>query len=319
MVELAALRALVAVRDHGSVAAAAVALGFTPSAVSQQVKRMERRSRTVMLERVGRTVVLTERGRLVAERGALLLAQLEEVDDLAAGDGAPTGEIRIAAFSTACRGLMAPLLARLRTTASALLVTLTETDPADAIRLVERGGADLAVVHDWATLPLDVPDGLVRRHLLTDVADVLLPVDHPHAADGHVRAVDLVGECWASTPPGSICHAWLHQMLAVHGRRPDVRYYDASFATHVALVDHGVAVALVPRLGRDRLPPGVCAVPVVDPAPHRHVSALWRRSSAGNPARAHVVAELEVLAMARADQGTASGSAASPPASPPTS
>jgi DNA-binding transcriptional LysR family regulator len=295
MVDVSALPALVAVRDHGSVAAAAAALGFTASAVSQQVKRMERRSRTAMLERVGRTVVLTERGRLVAERGARVLAQLEEVDDLAAGDGPPSGEFRIAAFSTACRGLMAPLLARLRATSPALTVTLTETDPADAVRLVERGGADLAVVHDWATLPLEVPDGLVRRHLLTDVADVLLPVGHPHAGDEHVRAVDLADECWVSTPPGSICHAWLQQMFAVHGRRPDVRYYDASFGTHVALVEHAVAVALVPRLGRDRLPAGVCAVRVVDPAPHRHVSAVWRRSSAANPARVHVVTELELL------------------------
>ena len=157
---------------------------------------------------------------------------------------------------------------------------------------MERGGADLAVVHDWATLPLDVPDALARRNLLTDVADVLLPAAHPRAGDDHVRAADLADECWVSTPPGSICHAWLHQMLAVHGRRPDVRYYDASFGTHIAFVDHAVAVALVPRLGRDPLPAGVRAVPVVDPAPHRHVSAVWRRSSAGNTARAHVVAEL---------------------------
>ncbi|MDT7580488.1 MAG: hypothetical protein QOK35_1752 [Pseudonocardiales bacterium] len=302
MVDVSALRALVAVRDHGSVAAAAAALGFTASAVSQQVKRMERRSRTAMLERVGRTVVLTERGRLVAERGARVLAQLEEVDDLAAGDGPPSGEFRIAAFSTACRGLMAPLLARLQATAPALTVILTETDPADAVRAVERGGVDLAVVHDWATLPLDVPDGLARRHLLTDVADVLLPADHPRAGDAQVRAVDLAEERWASIPPGSICHALLHQMLAVHGRRPDIRFYDASFSTHVALVEHGVAVALVPRLGRDRLPPGVRAVAVVDPAPHRHVSAVWRRSSAANPARAHVVAELELLPEVRLDR-----------------
>jgi len=295
MVDVSALRALVAVRDHGSVAAAATALGFTASAVSQQVKRMERQSRTAMLERVGRTVVLTERGRLVAERGARVLAQLEEVGDLAAGDGPPSGEFRIAAFSTACRGLMAPLLARLGRTAPALTVTLTETDPADAVRLVERGGADLAVVHDWATLPLDVPAGLVRRYLLTDAADVLLPADHPRAGHEHVRAVDLADERWASIPPGSICHALLQQMLGVHGRRPDIRYYDASFGTHVALVEHGVAVALVPRLGRDPLPPGVRAVPVVDPAPHRHVSAVWRRSSAANPARTHVVSELELM------------------------
>ncbi len=293
MIDVTALRALIAVRDHGTVAAAATALGFTPSAVSQQVKRLERQSRAAMLERVGRRVVLTERGRLLADRGAGLLAELEQIGNLALGDDAPlTGVFRIAAFSTACRGLVAPLLRRLAESAPQLEVRVHEIDPRECVTLVEQGGADLGIVHDWNTLELAVSPALELDHLLTDTADVLLPADHPLADVAAVPAERLVDEHWVSTHTGSICHDWLLQMFAFHGTRPDVRAQDGSFGTHVAMVEQGVAVALLPRLGRERLPDGVRAVPVVEPTPQRQVQAVWRRASAENPARRHVPREL---------------------------
>jgi DNA-binding transcriptional LysR family regulator len=300
MIDLGSLRSLIAVRDHGSVVAAAAALGYTPSAVSQQIKRLEQQSRVPMLERVGRGVILTDKGRLLADRGGQLLADLEEVQNLAL-DGVDelTGEIRLASFSTACRGLLAPLVARLRRSAPGLTVTFTEHDPRDVVTVVERGQAELGVVHDWNSVPLEVPAGLVRRHMFYDAADVLLRRDHPLAAASSVQAQQLGDEHWVSTPVGSICHEWLHQMFGQHGSRPDIRYFDASFATHVALVEHGVAVALVPRLGRERLPDDVRAVPVTDPVPRRDVSVLWRRASTDNPVRRHVQRELETVVAER--------------------
>ena len=299
MIDLGSLRSLIAVRDHGSVVAAAQALGFTPSAVSQQIKRLEQQSRAPMLERVGRGVILTDKGRLLADRGGRLLADLEEVQNLALdGADALVGELRIASFSTACRGLLAPLVARLGRTAPGLEVSFTEHDPREVVTIVERGGADLGIVHDWSSVPLDIPGSVVREHLLTDAADVLLHQDHPLAGSRSVQAVELVGERWVSTPVGSICHEWLHQMLGQHGARPDIRYYDGSFATHVALVAEGAAVALLPRLGRERLPARVRAVPVTDPSPRRDVGAIWRRASADNPVRRHVAGELTALVAA---------------------
>jgi DNA-binding transcriptional LysR family regulator len=296
MIDLGALRALIAVRDHGSIVAAASSLDFTPSAVSQQIKKLERQSRSPMLERVGRSVILTERGRLLAERGRTLLADLEQVENLALGDADELrGSLRVASFSTASRGIAAPLLARLRTTAPDLDVTVIESDPREAVTLVERGGAELAIVHDWNSLPLDVPPTLERHQLLVDVADVLLPHDHPLAERETVSPLDLLGDRWVATPAGTICHEWLVHMFAMHGERPDIRFFDGSYSTHVAMAEHGVAVALVPRLGREPLPPHVRAVPVVDPTPHRRVSSLWRAASQDNPARQHVQQQLEAL------------------------
>ncbi|MEJ7634748.1 LysR family transcriptional regulator [Aeromicrobium sp.] len=294
MIDLAALRSLIAVRDHGSIVSAAAALDFTPSAVSQQIKKLERQSHSPMLERVGRGVILTERGRLLAERGAVLLADLEQVENLAVGGAEELrGAFRVASFSTASRGIVAPLLARLRSTAPGLEVTVVETDPREAVTLIERGGADFAIVHDWNTLPLELPTTLQRHPVHLDRADVLLPRDHRLASRDSVSPTDLLGEHWITTPSGTICHDWLVHMFAMHGARPDMRYFDGSYSTHAAMVEHGVAVALVPRLGRESLSPRLRAVPVVDPTPQRQVSSLWRGSSRDNPARLHVQAELE--------------------------
>jgi DNA-binding transcriptional LysR family regulator len=296
MIDLGALRALIAVRDHGSIVGAAAALDFTPSAVSQQIKKLERQSRSPMLERVGRSVILTERGRLLAERGRTLLSDLEQVENIAIGGAEELrGSIRLASFSSASRGVVAPLLGRLRTSAPDLEVTVVESDPRESVTLVERGGADLAIVHDWSTIPLDVPASLERHQLVLDVADVLVPWDHPLSLRESVSPLDLLAERWVATPAGTICHEWLVQMFAMHGERPDIRYFDGSYSTHAVMVEHGAAVALVPRLGREPLSPRVRVIPVVDPTPQRRVSSLWRAASAGNPARQHVQRQLEEL------------------------
>lgn len=296
MIDVGALRALIAVRDHGSIVAAATALDFTPSAISQQIKKLERQSRSPMLERVGRSVILTERGRLLAERGTTLLADLEQVENIAIGGAEELrGTFRIASFSTASCGIVAPLLARLRISAPELEITVIESDPRETVTLVERGGTDLAIVHDWNTLPLDIPVTLERHPLLIDVADVLLPWDHRLSLRESVTPMDLLRERWVTTPAGTICHEWLVHMFSMHGERPDIRYFDGSYSTHASLVEHGAAVALVPRLGREPLSPRVRPIPVVDPTPQRRVSSLWRAASTENPARQHVQRELEAM------------------------
>lgn len=291
MIEPSALRALVAVRDCGTVAAAADALGYTPSAVSQQLKRLERQTGGAVAERSGRGVLLTAHGRTLAERGERLLAELEALGHLGTVPAEEvTGTLRVVAFSTAMRGLLVPALAIVRERAPRLRLTLDELDPWEASRRLERGAADLAILHDWPGLALDLPhDTIESEILLEDRADVLLHRAHPLAGSAEIAPSRLADETWVSIPAGAICHAWLLRTFAGTGRQPDIAYYDEDFSTHIALVEAGAAVALVPRLGREPLPESVVAVPAVDPVSTRVVSAAWRRSGRGNPARAVVL------------------------------
>src|SRR6202453_763011 len=159
MIDLVALDSLRAVESHGSVVAAAEPIGFTPSSVSQQIKRLERQTGVPLLERVGRGVMLTRHGRHLVEQGTRLLSDLEELQSgLHEQAGTVAGHVRLAAFSTAMRGLVAPALPPVLRAHPHLRVTLTEREPWDTVSLVASGQADLGVAHSWGDLPLPIPD-----------------------------------------------------------------------------------------------------------------------------------------------------------------
>jgi DNA-binding transcriptional LysR family regulator len=293
MIDLGALQSLRAVDEHGSVVAAADALGFTPSAVSQQVKRLEKQAGVALLERVGRGVLLTGAGRRLVDDGARVLADLERVEaDLHAYSRTVAGHVRLAFFSTAMRGLAAPVTRRLLDAHPDLRITLSEEEPWDAVDLVARGRVEVAVAHAWGDVALAVPEHVVATELGHDPAHAIVRRDHPLAGRGSVTAADLADEEWIATPPGTICRQWLERMHDGTGRRPRIAHQSREFECHLALVSAGLGTALVPRLGRAPLGDDLVALGVTDPAPTRTVTVLHRRTLAGSPAVAAVVDEL---------------------------
>ncbi len=311
MIDLAALTSLRAVDEHGSVVAAAAALGYTPSAVSQQVKRLERQTGVALLERVGRGVMLTRHGRHLVEEGSRLLRDLEAVEaGLHRRAGAVVGRLRLSAFSTAVRGLVAPAVRRLLTAHPDLDLVLDEREPWDTVDLVAEGRSDLGVVHSWGDVVLAIPDHLATTALAEDVADVVLRRDHPLASRATVTPHDLLEEGWIATPDGTICRDWLTRMHQGTGRPPRIAHRSTEFDSHLAMVAAGLGIALVPRLGRRPLGPDLVAVPATDPVPTRQVVAVHRRSMSESPSVAAVVT---ALASAPPDiAGPASGSRAAP-------
>jgi len=293
MIDLAALTSLRAVDTHGSVVGAADALGFTPSAVSQQVKRLEKQTGVPLLERVGRGVILTDHGRHLVDAGARLLADLEEVESgLHERAGTVSGHLRLTAFSTAMRGLVAPVVRDLRADHPDLTLSLTEREPWDTIDLVATGQSDLGVVHRWGDVPITIPDHLAATQVAADFAEVIVPVGHPLADRSRVSPRDLVDEGWIATPEGTICRQWLTRMYAGTGRLPRIAHTAMEFDSHLALVRAGLGIALVPRLGRQPLGDELVAVPAHDPEPTRDVIAVHRRSMAESPAINAVLASL---------------------------
>ena len=312
MIDPQGLRALVGVAQHGSVAAAAAALGYTPSAVSQQVKRLEGELGDALLERRGRGVLLTERGRVVAHEGRAVLDAMQQLVAGGAGTGAGAAPVRVASFSTATRGLVGPAVQALRTAAAEagpgasapVDLRVSSVDPFEAVVLVDRGDVDLAIVHDWDSVPLVVPDGLVREPICRDVADVVLWRTHPLAVGPTVDRHALVDEAWGSTPRGAICHEALQRLFVDLGRVPRIVAEDPDFASLAALAASEVAICLVPRLGRTSVPDGAVAVPLADGSQVRQVSVVTRAARSDSPAIRRVV---DALRFAAAETGAVAG------------
>jgi DNA-binding transcriptional LysR family regulator len=285
MIDLDALVALRAVDAHGGVGAAAAELGFTPSAVSQQIKRLERQTGVPLLERVGRGVMLTGHGRHLVDEGARLLAGLEEVEaSVRRQAGAVAGRIRLSAFSTATRGLVAPVIRSLHDAHPELRIALTEREPWDAVELVAAGRIDVGIAHTWGDVPLEIPDHVTATGVADDVADVIVHRAHPLAGRGSVTPHDLVDEEWIATPEGTICRQWLGRMHDGTGRVPRIAHVSMEFDSHLALARAALGIALVPRLGRAPLGDDLVALAVRSPEPTRRILALHRRTMAASPA-----------------------------------
>jgi DNA-binding transcriptional LysR family regulator len=294
MIDVAALRALRSVAALGTLARAADELGFTASAVSQQIKRLERQVGVPVLAPAGRGVVLTPAGQAIVDSAPEVFQALERCAEAArsVSDGTPRGVLRVVGFSTAVRGLLAPTMPRLSTRCPHLRVHVTEQDPDQALHSVDAGTADLALVHDADGLPVPLPPSLTQRHVHTDVGDVVMHRAHPLARlVAPLAGADLAGHAWVTSPPGSVCHQWFRRLFADVPEDPDVRHLIDDFATQLSLVAAGDVVALIPRLARPPLGEDLVARPLRR-QPKREVHAAWRRSAEASPAVQSVLAEL---------------------------
>ncbi|MFI6867048.1 LysR family transcriptional regulator [Nocardia sp. NPDC050406] len=294
MIDVAALRALRSVAALGTLARAADELGFTASAVSQQIKRLERQLGVPVLAAAGRGVVLTPAGRALVDSAPEVFQALERCAEAAqsVSEGEPRGVLRVVAFSTGIRGLLAPAVARLSTRYPQLRLHITEQDPDQALHSVDAGTADLALVHDADDLPAPLPAALTQRHIHTDIGDLVMNRTHPLADHAHpLTGKDLIGQAWVTSPPGTVCHQWFRRLCADIPEDPDVRHLVDDFATQLSLVAANDVVALIPRLARPPIGDGL-VTRALRRQPKREIHAAWRRSAQASPAVHAVLAEL---------------------------
>lgn len=293
MFDLVRLRVLHTVAGHGTLAAAAQALHLTPSAISQQMSKLEREAGCRLMERQGRRVRLTDEGLVLAKHAQRILAAVEEAEaDLDERRGQVLGTLSIGAFPTAARNLLPGVLADCAVRYPGLQVSSYEVEPYQALGRVAGGDLDLAITQDWMNVPVAVPERLLLKELGRDPADVALPVDHPLADSPSLSLDRLVDEPWVTATEGTICHDWLTNTFRKAGHEPRIAHQAAEFPTQLALVAAGLGVALLPRLAGEGVPAGVRLVPVA-PQMYRRIFVGWREEAARRPA---VVALVELLA-----------------------
>src|SRR5215467_11832906 len=140
MLDTHRLRLLREFAERGTIAAAAAALGYTPSAVSQQLAALEREAGAILLDRTARAAELTDAGRILA------LIEAAEADLSATG---PTGRVTVTAFPTAAVAFGPALVRRVRAHPG-LTLLLRETQGEEGLRLVRTGEVDVALVADWS-------------------------------------------------------------------------------------------------------------------------------------------------------------------------
>ncbi|WP_199434345.1 LysR family transcriptional regulator [Qaidamihabitans albus] len=284
MLDVRRMQVLRAVITSGSISAAARNLGYTPSAVSQQLSVLEREAGLILLERAGRGVRPTAAGMLLSEHAEVVSTQLAKAEaalaDLREGR---TGRLAIRYFATAGAALVPPAVAALRREYPGIQVDLKLVEPDDPLPEVESGDADVAIV----VFPRSKPPakGVELVHLLDDPYRAVLPRAHPLARRRVLDLADLADETWVGNewPPGP-CRDVMLNACGAAGFAPNFVVESEDYQTAQGFVAAGLGVSLIPVLALGSPHPGVAVRRVRHPEPVRVIHAAIAARARDQPA-----------------------------------
>jgi DNA-binding transcriptional LysR family regulator len=249
MLDVRRMRVLREVALRGSFSAAAEALSFTQSAVSQQIAALEREAGATLVQRSARGVRLTEAGEAVVRHAEAIMARLAEAEaELEAIAGLRGGRLRMASFESAAATLMPPAIAAFRAEHPAVELSMSLAEPESSVPLLRSGDIDLALVFDSAG-PEAAGDGIARVHLLEDPMYLALPLDHPLAHRRRLRLADLAGEPWVAGTAECECNKLISRACAIAGFQPRIAFETDDYTAMQGFVAAGVGVSLIAELG----------------------------------------------------------------------
>jgi DNA-binding transcriptional LysR family regulator len=295
MLDVRRLRVLHAVSTHGSVTAAATALGYSAPAVSQQLAALEREVGMRLTEREGRGIGLTPAAVILVGHTEALLTQLDAAEsDLAALRDQVSGQVALAAFPSAAATFVPAAWTALAGSAPQVQLGLTEMEPEESLPAVLRGDIDVAIGHEYDLLPRPLDPLFERRELLRDPVCVAIRADHPLAAAETMPLSDLAGLPFLAPRSSTSCAEMIQRACARAGFVPRVVVRATDFQVLLSLVAAGAGVTLVPGLAARWLPPQVRLLAPAEPVT-RQVFTVSRRGGDRKPA---VRVVLDALALA---------------------
>ncbi|QPL06132.1 MULTISPECIES: LysR family transcriptional regulator [Actinomyces] len=253
------LALLLAVHRAGGIVAAAQAQHLTPSAVSQQIKLLEKEAGTRLLDRTPRGAVLTDAGRLLSESAERIELELVAARrSLAEMDpDAPSGHVHVGTIATVIRALLVPLLVRAEQDLPGLTITVEETEGASALTRLRNGELDLLLLERDATAPVRPARGTADVPVLDESWLVVSPPGQ--AAPGALG--DLVRPAWIDLAPGTAGADALERLSRQLGTSLSRRHIAYDYDVVLAMVSAGLGWALLPELAvlSATLPDGVSA------------------------------------------------------------
>ena len=283
--------------ERHSITAVARATHRTPSAVSQQLKVLEREAGLPLTERSGRGLVLTDAGRALARSATDVAVALERAT--AVWDefrNRATGDVSVVTFPTGGQMLLPGVLRDLAAV-EGLAVHVSDMDPELQDFPALTSDFDIVLAHSMRGQLSWGGRGLTVVPLMTEPLDVGLPADHRLAGRASVGAADVVGETWIGVPDGYPFERVLHEIEQQGGGRIDVAQRISDIRMMEALIVAGLGIALVPRYTSGGSQPGKLVLkPVRGVDAERQIVALMRPDRAERLAVRTVVEALRAQA-----------------------
>ena len=274
--ELRHLIALKAIAEHGTFGRAAKELGYTQSAISQQIATLERIVGQRLIDRPGgpRPVSLTEAGELLLRHADAIAARLQAAQaDLAALDAGESGPLRIGTYQSVGAKILPALLREFTKDWKQVEITLRESaDDHELALLIERGELDLSFV----VLPLS-PGPYETVELFRDPYVLVVPAGSPLAARERKPSLrEIVDQPLISYRTCRTTQR-VEDRLRQAGRNPNIVFRSDENGTVLGLVAAGVGIGIMPRLAVGEGDSAIEIVDLGDRVPPRLIGLAWHR------------------------------------------
>lgn len=289
MLDVRRMVLLAAVIDSGSMTAAAEALTYTTSAVSQQLRRLEKEVGQPLLQRQPRGIVPTEAGLVLADHARRITRQLAAAEaDLAQVAGLRRGKLTVGTFPTVGGSLLALAVSRFRTAHPGVRLTVRSGRLEQLTEMLDSGDVDLSLLWDYAWNRVD-PSAYALTHLLDDPTMLVVSADHPLADRKRVDMADLAAEEWVVREPDHPVAEVLDRSCRAAGFRPRIAFHANDYQEAQAMVSVGLGIALAPRTAVTNPHPDVRVISLGKTAPARRILLARRQERVPAPAEAAMV------------------------------
>ena len=294
MLDVRRLKVLREVAARGSFSAAADALHFTQSAVSQQIAALEREAGTTLVERNARGVRLTEAGEILVRHTDVILARLADAEaELEALSGLKAGRLRLAAFPSAASSIAPEAIARFRALHPSVELSMIPAEPDEGEEKLRAGEVDIALTIETTWGECETDRTFERTQLLDDPMFVCLPRDHHLASKAKLRLEDLRDESWLLGTTGSCPDASIFLRACERaGFEPTIGFNSDDYAAIQGFVAAGIGVSLIPDLALTSVREDVIIRSLTPRAPMRRIMGA---TLAGGYRSAATTAMLEIL------------------------
>lgn len=295
------LRMLRELADHGTVAAVAEVMSMTPSAVSQQLKTLQKEAGVALLEPAGRRVRLTDAGQVLVGHAEQVLAALDRAQaDMDSYRTTARGQVTVSFFPSGAAMLLAPLIAGAREAGIEVLGRDVDVPAARAPQ--QLADFDVVVVHRDERDRTAWGPRFTSAVLLREPLDVLLPPGHPLADNTALRLSDLADQDWIGVEGGLMVDDVFKSIATLTGVTPRIAQRVNDFRVVEELVQAGIGIALLPRyvvLARN-----LVRRPISDIRLARRIEAVTRTGADARPAIALVLEELRAIAARTVGSGS---------------
>jgi LysR family transcriptional activator of glutamate synthase operon len=275
LLDLKRLELLLHVVETGSVTAAAEKVRYSASAVSQQVRRLEKEVGQPLFERQPRGMVPTEAGKVLAEHARRILRELDDAAaDLAEIAGLRRGVLEFGTIPTVGSAFIPPALSQFKRSYPAIEIRMHSAREDDLLGLLDRGRIGLSVLWEYEWQRVDKGRFLVDP-LFEEQVHLVVAADHPAARRRRVTMASLAGQEWVAVGPAEPIQDLLSRTCREAGFEPLVSFHANDYQEMQAMVSVGLGIALAPRSAVHHRHPGVRLLSVPG-APSRRI-VLARR------------------------------------------